>query len=143
MSDLFAGLPEPAGAVVVDLERAAGRDALPPSMPPQEPEPRTPAERLDVAEQRAQTAELAILRADVAAAYGIPANLTSRLMGTTREELEADAAALLEQVGLPGPPPAPGTSGRPPAPPAAGGPPPPSGPEAQFIAMLNNTYGGW
>lgn len=61
------------------------------------------ADRLAQAEQRAAAAESQLLRAEVASAAGVPAALAARLQGTTRAELEADAAALLTL--LPGAPP--------------------------------------
>lgn len=66
------------------------------------------AEKLAAAERRAAQAELKVLRSDVAAAKGVPAALAHRLHGTTREEIEADADALLEAVprnGTAAPPP--------------------------------------
>lgn len=50
-------------------------------------------ERLDAAEKRAAELELRAARAEVAATKGVPANLLS---GSTREELEASADALIE-----------------------------------------------
>lgn len=49
-------------------------------------------ERLEAAEKRAAELELKAARAEVAAEKGIPANL---LTGSTREELEASADALI------------------------------------------------
>jgi hypothetical protein len=49
-------------------------------------------ERLDAAEKRAAELELRSIRAEVSAAKGVPANLLS---GSTQEELEAAADALL------------------------------------------------
>lgn len=49
-------------------------------------------ERLDAAEKRAAELELKATRAEVAAAKGVPVELLS---GSTRDELEASAAALL------------------------------------------------
>lgn len=51
------------------------------------------AERVAAAEKRAAELEMRSLRAEVAAAKGVPANLLS---GATQEELEAAADALLE-----------------------------------------------
>lgn len=59
-------------------------------------------DRLAQAELRAAAAESLLLRAEVASAAGVPAALAARLQGTTRAELEADAAGLLEL--LPGAP---------------------------------------
>lgn len=67
------------------------------------------ADRLAAAEKRANDAELKALRADVALAKGIPANL---ITGTTQAELEASADALLAFRGDAAKPPA--------APPATG-----------------------
>lgn len=59
------------------------------------------------AQREAQEARLALLRRDVAAREGkvLPAGLADRLRGNTKEELEADADALL--AALPQPPAAP------------------------------------
>jgi hypothetical protein len=56
------------------------------------------ADRAAAAEQRAAAAELRVLRAEVASAKGIPAPLAQRLQGSTREELDADADALLQTI---------------------------------------------
>ncbi len=73
------------------------------------------ADRLAAAEKRAADAELAALRADVASAKGIPAALAGRLLGSTREELDADADNLLKHLGKPDskskPPPASAVAG--------------------------------
>lgn len=53
-------------------------------------------ERAEAAERRAAEHEAQILRRDVAAAKGLPANLAARLTGSTKDELEADADALAE-----------------------------------------------
>jgi hypothetical protein len=54
-------------------------------------------------EARAAAAEMALLRRDVAAAKGVPAELADRLSGKTREEMEADADKLLGVInGRPG-----------------------------------------
>jgi len=52
-------------------------------------------ERAEKAEERATKAEQATLRADVAAAKGLTAGQAKRLVGSTREELEADADEIL------------------------------------------------
>lgn len=57
------------------------------------------AESLREQEQRAETAQLAALRFEVALDKGIPKSVATRLQGSTREELEADAAELLETIG--------------------------------------------
>lgn len=68
------------------------------------------ADRLAAAEAKAQAAELKALRADVAAAKGVPAGL---LTGTTQEELEAAADALIAFRGeAPKLPPAPPATGQ-------------------------------
>jgi len=51
------------------------------------------AERLAAAEKRANELEAAVTRAEVAAAKGVPASLLS---GSTKEELEASADALIQ-----------------------------------------------
>lgn len=48
------------------------------------------------AEKRAAEAEAKVLRAEIAAEKGLTLSQGKRLMGNTREELEADAAELLE-----------------------------------------------
>lgn len=53
------------------------------------------AERLASAEAKAQEAERRAMVAEVTRDTGLPAALAKRLTGTTREELEADAAELL------------------------------------------------
>ena len=59
------------------------------------------AERLAAAEKRASELEAKALRAEVANAKGVPANLLS---GSTQEELEASADALLAFKGAPASP---------------------------------------
>nr|DAP03076.1 MAG TPA: protein of unknown function (DUF4355) [Caudoviricetes sp.] len=54
---------------------------------------------LDATRASLAAAELNLARVEVAHAKGIPAELVPRLRGETREELEADADALLEIVG--------------------------------------------
>lgn len=56
------------------------------------------ADRLTQAEQRAAAAETRLLATEVAAATGLPAAFAARLRGTSREELEADAADLLSAL---------------------------------------------
>jgi len=51
-------------------------------------------DRAEVAERRTAELESRLARADVAAAKGLPPSLAVRLVGTTREELEADADEL-------------------------------------------------
>ena len=48
--------------------------------------------------QRADEAELRALRAEIASEKGLGPTLARRLLGATREEIEADADALLEAV---------------------------------------------
>ena len=57
-------------------------------------------ERLEAAEKRAAELELKAARAEVAAAKGVPAEL---LTGSTQEELEASADALIQFRGEPQP----------------------------------------
>lgn len=52
-------------------------------------------ERIAAAEKRAADAEANALRLEVAAAKGLTPSQVKRLVGTTREELEADAVELL------------------------------------------------
>lgn len=54
---------------------------------------------LDATRASLAAAELNLARVEVAHAKGIPTELVPRLRGETREELEADADALLEIVG--------------------------------------------
>jgi len=58
-------------------------------------------ERAQRAEERLAQVESRALRAEVAAAKGLPANLAARLQGSTRDEIEADADDLLAVVGTP------------------------------------------
>lgn len=63
-------------------------------------------ETLTAAQQRAEQAESQLLRMQVAAQHGIPTDQAHRLVGTTAEELAADAAALatlLTPAGAPAP----------------------------------------
>lgn len=57
------------------------------------------AEAREAAEKRARDAEQQLLRLEVALAKGLTPAQAKRLVGTTREELEADADALLEEIG--------------------------------------------
>jgi hypothetical protein len=50
------------------------------------------------AEARAKTAEVRVARLEVAAAKGLGPTLAARLVGETREELEADADELMAQL---------------------------------------------
>jgi hypothetical protein len=56
-------------------------------------------DRAAAAERRATELEAAQLRTSVAAAKKLPASLAARLQGSTKEELEADADALLADLG--------------------------------------------
>ena len=56
-------------------------------------------ERLTAAEKRAQDAELNALRLEVAISKGLPPVLAKRLIGATKEELEADADELIASFG--------------------------------------------
>lgn len=64
-------------------------------------------EALTTAEKRASEAEARALRLEVASEKGLTPAQAKRLVGSTREELEADAADLLENFK----PPAPGDQG--------------------------------
>ncbi|MGZ4530815.1 MAG: hypothetical protein ACXVXP_00515 [Mycobacteriaceae bacterium] len=55
-------------------------------------------ERLSGAEQRARNAELAALRLEVGVERGLTLTLSRRLAGLTREEIEADAKALADEL---------------------------------------------
>lgn len=59
------------------------------------------ASKLADAERKAQEAELRAMRAEVAAAKGLTPAQAKRLMGSTLEELEADADELLESFQKP------------------------------------------
>lgn len=75
------------------------------------------AERAEKAERRAQDLELRTLRLEVAAEKGLTASQAKRLVGTTREELEADATELLEDfksTKTPKPDPTQGSGDKPP-----------------------------
>lgn len=54
--------------------------------------------RAEKAEAELATARAVQLRTEVAAAKGLPAELAARLAGATREELEADADALVKLI---------------------------------------------
>ena len=56
------------------------------------------AEKRTAAEKRAEEAELRALRLEVATDKGLPPKLAKRLVGATREELEADADELLSDA---------------------------------------------
>jgi hypothetical protein len=71
------------------------------------------AERLAAAEARATEAEAGLMRAHVAAAKGLTPDQAKRLVGTTQEELEADADVLLETFQVPGATPPPERTPRP------------------------------
>lgn len=57
------------------------------------------AERSEAAEKRAAEAERKLLRLEVAARKGLPAELAMRLQGSTEDELEEDADALSKLIG--------------------------------------------
>lgn len=57
------------------------------------------SDRASAAEERANAAEQRALRLEVAAAKGLSPAQAKRLVGTSREELEADADELLETFG--------------------------------------------
>lgn len=57
-------------------------------------------QRATAAEERAAKLELNQTRADVAKAKELPAYLATRLQGSTKEELEADADALIKEMNL-------------------------------------------
>jgi len=68
--------------------------------------------RAETAESRIQELEVKQLRSEVAAEKKLPPKLAGRLTGETREEIVADADALLEDLGtLPGETPPPGDGG--------------------------------
>lgn len=51
--------------------------------------------------ETAASLQVSIIRRDVADAYKIPSGLVSRLQGSTKEEIEADAKALMEALPAP------------------------------------------
>jgi hypothetical protein len=59
-------------------------------------------DRATLAEKRAEDAEAKILRLEVAAEKGLTMAQAKRLVGATREDLEADADELLESFGAAG-----------------------------------------
>lgn len=61
------------------------------------------ADRATEAERKAAEAEMRALRLEVAADKGLTPTLARRLVGSTRDELEADADELLASVGDRGP----------------------------------------
>lgn len=60
-------------------------------------------EQLTAAQAERQAIEHRLLANEVAAEFNLPATLSGRLQGETREELVADARALAEMVNLNGP----------------------------------------
>lgn len=56
--------------------------------------------RAKAAEEKAAALELKELKADVAKAKELPAYLATRLQGSTKEELEADADAIAKEMNL-------------------------------------------
>lgn len=74
--------------------------------------------RAEAAEARAKELEHKELQREVAVAHGIPLNAAHRLVGDTKEELEADAEQFKSQVSAPAETPPPGDGGaRTPVPP--------------------------
>lgn len=65
----------------------------------QKSEQQRAAEAREAAEKRARDAEQQLLRLEVAIAKGLTPAQARRLQGETREELESDADALLEEFG--------------------------------------------
>lgn len=65
------------------------------------------ADRADAEFARAQAAEAALLRYEVASEIGVPANAMKFLTGTTREEIVASAKDVMELIGEAGKPRAP------------------------------------
>ena len=57
-------------------------------------------ERAAQEEKRAEDAEAKVIRSEVAAAKGLSAAQAKRLVGSTREELEADADEMRTELGL-------------------------------------------
>lgn len=56
------------------------------------------SEKVAAAEKRAAEAEASVLRRDIAATKGLPAGMADRLRGTTQDEIEEDADALLKTL---------------------------------------------
>lgn len=77
-------------------EKAAKYDEL---QDAQKTEQQRLQEAREAAERRASEAEQRLMRLEVALAKGLTPAQAKRLVGTTREELEADADALLEEIG--------------------------------------------
>lgn len=73
------------------------------------------SERATAAESRANEAEARALRLEIAHDKGLTPSQARRLVGNTKEELEADADELLETFGGTKPPATPNTPGRRPA----------------------------
>lgn len=61
------------------------------------------AEKAAQAERRATEAETKLMRVEIASKKGLDADMAARLVGETREELEADAAALAKKLKAPTP----------------------------------------
>ncbi len=68
--------------------------------------------RAEAAEKRLQETELARLRSEIALAKGLTPSQAKRLVGTTADELEADAAELLTDLKNIAPPGAPAPDGQ-------------------------------
>jgi len=61
------------------------------------------AEKAAEAEKRATNAETKLMRVEIAAAKGLDPDMAARLVGDTREELEADATAFAKKIKAPTP----------------------------------------
>jgi hypothetical protein len=96
-------------------------------------------DRLTAAETRAQDAELRALRLEVAASKGLTPTQAKRLVGKTRDELEADADEIIEA--FPPKQPAAPPSSRPSAT-ARGGTDPTSPPEPSVDELVASVLGG-
>jgi len=106
------------------------------------------SEKLSAAETRAAEAEQRLLRAEVAAEKGLTAKQARRLVGTTREELEADADDLLAVFGASKDPEADGagkpkTSRTPPEKLRPGGMPTPKEPTLREQIAAAEKAGNW
>lgn len=98
--------------------------------------------RIEEFEKRESDRAFEDMRAEVASAANLPAHLAKRLQGSTREELEADAAELAETLPPPPASPPPAPSGRPTPLNGGGNPTPePAGPSfnpAEIAARLRS-----
>jgi hypothetical protein len=91
------------------------------------------ADRADAEFARAQEAEAALMRYEVAAEVGVPPNAIKFLKGTTREEIVAHAKDFMELIGEAGKPRAPK-----PDPNQGRQLPEATSPQAQFASFLSN-----